>query len=64
MGKGRLISGLVVMILGLGLIIASLFTSMFLLIYGIPLFVIGVVVILNKKEDKIEKRLDMKGGKG
>lgn len=32
------------------------------LIYGIPMLVIGIVLLLWKKEDEIEQRKDMKGG--
>ncbi|MBS3078463.1 hypothetical protein J4412_03100 [Candidatus Pacearchaeota archaeon] len=48
-------SGVVVLLLGVLLVITSIFVSMFLLIYGIPLLVIGIIILLNKKEDKIEE---------
>ena len=32
-------------------------------IWGIPMFIIGLVILLNKKEDEIEQRKDTKGGK-
>jgi len=31
-----------------------------MLIYGIPLIILGIVIIFNKKEDQIEKRKDLK----
>lgn len=48
-------SGIAVLFLGVVLVIVSLYTSLFLLIYGIPLFIIGLVIILNDKEDRIEQ---------
>ncbi|OIO40534.1 hypothetical protein AUJ61_01695 [Candidatus Pacearchaeota archaeon CG1_02_30_18] len=48
-------SGVVVLLLGVLLVITSIFVSMFLLIYGIPLLVIGIIILLNKKEDKIDE---------
>ena len=48
-------SGVVVFLLGVIFIITSIFVSMFLLIYGIPLLIIGIIILLNKKEDKIEE---------
>ena len=55
-------------ILGLILISISFFTSSWpatwgiLLIYGIPLFILGLVIFFNKKEDKIEP-IKSQGGK-
>jgi len=51
----RVISGSVAIIIGLGLTIASVVSSYFLLIYSIPVLLIGIWLIFNKKEDKIEK---------
>lgn len=48
-------SGIAVLFLGVVLVIVSLYTNLFLLIYGIPLFIIGLVIILNDKEDRIEQ---------
>jgi hypothetical protein len=31
-----------------------------MLFYGIPLFILGIVLLLNKNEDKIEQRKDLK----
>lgn len=38
----------------------SIFEVWWLLFYGIPLVIIGIVFFLNKNEDKIEKRKDLK----
>ncbi len=60
--NSREIYGIFVTILGAILIIVSLYTSLFVLIYGVPIFVIGLLIIFNKGEDKIEK-INYKGGK-
>lgn len=54
----RCISGIAVSLLGLGLTIAAFASSLFLLIYGLPLLVIGVFIFFNKREDEIEKIRD------
>ncbi len=63
----RIIAGGFMTLIGVFLIIFSFFESFFLLIYGIPLFVIGAVILFNKREDEIEERVDfqksMKGGR-
>ena len=64
MSISRLIVGLLFILFGIALIILSFFTHWLMLIYGIPLLIIGIVLLLNKNEDKIEQRKDMmKGGK-
>lgn len=49
-------------VLGLVLIGIS-FKEAWILIYGIPVFVIGVIILFNSKEDKIEEIKKAKGGK-
>jgi small neutral amino acid transporter SnatA (MarC family) len=56
----RLIAGLFFLIAGIILIILAITMSWLMLIYGIPLFLIGLFILLNKNEDKIEKRKDLK----
>lgn len=48
-------------ILGLGIIwtVVCFFTLLIMLIYSIPLIIIGLIIILNKKEDEIEQRQDL-----
>ncbi len=58
----RFIGGLLVVIFGLVLVVVSFFNLYFLLIYGIPLTIIGAIIMFNKNEDKIEK-INYKGGK-
>jgi membrane-bound ClpP family serine protease len=56
----RLITGLALVIAGITLIILAMFVSWIMLIYGIPLFLIGIFILMNKNEDRIEKRKDLK----
>ena len=56
----RLIIGWALIIIGIGLTVLSFFTAFIILIYGIPLIIIGFAILFNKNEDKIEKRKDLK----
>jgi len=49
----RTITGSIAIVLGLILIGVGFFTF-FTLIYGIPLFIIGLFILFNKSEDNIE----------
>jgi len=64
--KNRIIWGLVISFVGLILVFIPGFFPhkeiLITLVYGIPLFIIGFIIILNKKEDKIEQ-INYKGGK-
>jgi len=55
----RTIAGAVMVFAGAVLIILPFFLSensiFFTWIYGIPIFVIGLFILFNKKEDEIEK---------
>ena len=65
MNLSRLITGIVMIVGGLFLIILSFFIKeapWVALIYGIPVLIIGVFILLNKKEDKIEP-IKQTGGK-
>lgn len=57
MNISQLITGIVLTLGGLVLIISTFFVKVYWvsLMYGIPLFIIGLYVLLNKKEDKIEQ---------
>jgi len=63
--KNRLVWGLVISIIGVILIFIPVFimkkTALITWTYGIPIFIIGVLILLNKKEDKIEE-INYKGG--
>jgi len=58
----RTITGGIMTIIGLVLIVISPFTLFATLIYGIPLFILGLIIFFNKKEDVIEK-IKFQGGK-
>ena len=65
MNLSRLITGIAMVVGGLFLIILSFFIKevpWVALIYGIPILIIGVFILLNKKEDKIEQ-IKKAGGK-
>lgn len=55
MTNSRLVWGWVLMALGLILIVVSPLLMFIPLFYGIPTFIIGLVILLNKGEDKIEQ---------
>jgi len=58
----RTITGTLAMLLGLFLIVISVSKEFEILIYGIPIFIVGIFILFNKKEDEIEK-IKTKGGK-
>ena len=55
----RTITGIAIILLSLVLIIVSLFTTFFLLIYGVLALIVGLFILFNKKEDEIEERKDL-----
>ncbi len=55
----RTITGIILFLGGIALTIASFFTTLFLLIYGIVFFIVGLFIFFNKKEDEIEERKDL-----
>ena len=61
--RGRTIGGLVVAAFGLLISLIFIFSkseeAVISLYYGLPILVIGLFIIFNKNEDKIEK---IKGG--
>ncbi|MFH1326642.1 MAG: hypothetical protein ABIH59_00760 [archaeon] len=74
MNIGQLISGLALSILGFVLVVIAVVSgfkggSFLALIYGLPALVIGLVILFNKKEDKIEamkkssREIKQKGGR-
>jgi hypothetical protein len=56
----RLISGLVFLFAGIFFIILAIFTTWWMLFYGIPLFILSIAILSYKNEDKIEQRKDLK----
>jgi len=51
----RTITGTLAVIFGLFLTILGIFKDLWVLIYGVPMVVIGIFIFLNKKEDNIEQ---------
>ncbi len=51
----RTITGIFSIFLGLFLIKVSILENFWMLIYGIPILIIGIYILFNKKEDNIEK---------
>ncbi|MBA7540972.1 hypothetical protein ES705_33276 [subsurface metagenome] len=62
MHLSQLVMGIIFTLGGLVLTIVSFFTEFFVLIYGLPLLVLGIFILLNKKEDVIEP-IKKQGGK-
>ena len=62
MHLSQLIIGIIFIFGGLVLTIAAFFTEFSVLIYGLPLIVLGIFILLNKKEDVIEP-IKKQGGK-
>jgi len=60
--NSRILWGIIISLFGfiliaVGLIVGLIFNReiLFLLYYGIAILIIGIVIFLNKKEDKIEQ---------
>jgi len=51
----RTITGILVIALGIFLIAIAIIHDIWVLLYGIPIFLIGFFILFNKKEDKIEE---------
>lgn len=51
----RTITGIALIILGIILISVSVKESLWILIYGIPIILIGFFILFNKREDEIEQ---------
>jgi len=62
MHLSQLIIGIIFALGGLALTIVAFFVGLFLLIYGLPLLLIGLFILLNKKEDVVEP-IKKRGGK-
>ena len=59
----QLIIGIIFIIGGVILTVVAFFVGLFVLIYGLPLLIIGIFILLNKKEDVIEPIKKKTGGK-
>ena len=52
----RTITGTVLVLAGIIISFVAFYIKMFsILIYGIPSIIVGVIILLNKKEDQIEQ---------
>lgn len=51
----RTITGTLAILLGLFLIILAFLDEWWILLYGIPIFIVGFFIFFNKKEDEIEE---------
>lgn len=54
------IFGLIFILAGLVLVWVAIFSSLWVLVYGIPVLALGIWMIFNKSEDEIEQRKDEK----
>jgi len=50
----RTVTGIVLIVIGAVLVGVSPFIQFISLIYGIPVLIVGIFILLNKKEDQIE----------
>ncbi len=57
----RTVTGIILIVFGIALIIMSFWSHFITLIYGIPILILGIFILFNKNEDKIEQIV--KGGK-
>jgi membrane-bound ClpP family serine protease len=53
----RTITGMILIVVGIVLLVAG-FYEWTTWIYGIPILIIGLFILFNKNEDKIERRKD------
>ena len=60
----RAIMGWVMIVVGIVLLVFAFLGTWFLIIYAIPLILLGIFILNNRKEDEIEKIKKKKGVKG
>jgi hypothetical protein len=60
----RLVFGLLFVLGGIALTVASFFASFVFLIYSLPMIAVGIWLLFNDKEDVIEQREDLNKSKG
>jgi F0F1-type ATP synthase assembly protein I len=54
----RLVVGIIFILFGIFFLVLTFFGPWWLVFYSIVLFGVGIAVLLNKNEDKIEERED------
>jgi len=55
MTPSRLITGLILSLGGLAIILVSIFTTAIFIIYGLVALVVGIAILINNREDRIEQ---------
>lgn len=55
MKNQQLITGSTIIFIGIFIAIVTIMETILTLIYAIPIIIIGIVILLNKKEDIIEQ---------
>ncbi|MBU0957195.1 MAG: hypothetical protein KKF56_00105 [Nanoarchaeota archaeon] len=59
MGKGAIITGIICIVIGLIIILSTIWSTWVFLIHGGALLILGLVLIIfNREENKLEKRRD------
>ena len=55
----RLISGIVFILAGVFFIVLAFYEVWWVFFYGLIPIILGIVILINKNEDKIEERKDL-----
>jgi len=55
----RILTGTSFVICGLVLMVVAPWAHFITLFYGVPIFILGFFILVNKKEDEIEQRKDL-----
>lgn len=63
MKTSQLITGIILILGGIALAIGSFFSTFIFLIYSVILIILGIFILFNKNEDKIEERKDLNKNK-
>jgi uncharacterized membrane protein HdeD (DUF308 family) len=56
----RTITGIIMTLAGIALIVVSFFSTYSFIVYGVAVLLVGLFIMFNKNEDKIERRMDSK----
>jgi len=55
----RIVTGIGLCMFGVAMTLAAIFSVWWLILYGIPSIIVGIVLFFNKGEDRIEERKDL-----
>ncbi len=58
-GVVRILTGIGLCTFGIAMTLIAIFSVWWLILYGIPSIIIGIVLFFNKSEDRIEERKDL-----